>query len=44
MSPFKERGNWGVVVEAEGERRVETVNFNAEARSGGGRHGVLEEV
>jgi len=39
-------GVWklGVVAQAEDERRVETVNFDAEARSGGKRRGVFEEV
>jgi hypothetical protein len=43
-SSFMERGNLGVVAEAEGWVEVEAVNFNAEARRGGGRRGVLEEV
>jgi hypothetical protein len=37
-----ECGNLGVVAQAEGERRAETVNFDAEARSGGERRGVFE--
>ena len=40
MSPFMERGDLGVFAEAEGEGRVETVGFNAEALRGGGRRGV----